>query len=66
MGRIRRGGYIFIWWIGDHQPQFVHVYGGNGRFITRVNLHTMQPMDVDSLPKGVAALIRQLQKEGRL
>jgi hypothetical protein len=23
MGKIRRGGYIFIWWIGDHAPRRV-------------------------------------------
>lgn len=21
MGRIRRGGYVFIWWVGDHAPR---------------------------------------------
>jgi hypothetical protein len=24
-GRVRRGGYIFIWWVGDHPPRPVHV-----------------------------------------
>ena len=66
MGRIRRGGYIFTWWIGDHDPLHVHVYDKDGKFITRVNLRTMQPMDTASLPKTVPALISQLRKEGRL
>ena len=66
MGRIRRGGYIFIWWIGDHEPQHVHVYDDDGKFITRVNLRTMQPMDTASLPKAVPQLVAELQKEGRL
>jgi hypothetical protein len=26
MGRIRRGGYLIDWWIGDHRPKHVHVY----------------------------------------
>jgi hypothetical protein len=26
MGRIRRGGYVFLTWKGDHQPKHVHVY----------------------------------------
>ena len=26
MGRVRRGGYIIEWWIGDHYPKHVHVY----------------------------------------
>jgi len=41
MGRIRRGGYIFIWWIGDHPPRHVHVFDNDGKIITRVNLDTM-------------------------
>ena len=26
MSIIRRGGYIFIAWIGDHSPRHIHVY----------------------------------------
>jgi len=26
MGRIRRGGYVFLSWKGDHGPRHVHVY----------------------------------------
>jgi len=44
----------------------VHVFDKNGKLITRVNLETMQPMDVPALPKRVAELIRELQDEGRL
>lgn len=66
MGRIRRGGYTFIWWVGDHAPQHVHVFDKNGRLITRVNLATMQPMDVPKINKRVVGLIRELQSEGRL
>lgn len=25
MGRVRRGGYIFEFWVGDHSPRHVHV-----------------------------------------
>ena len=41
MGRIRRGGYVFIWWKGDHAPSHGHVYGKNGKLISRVKLDTM-------------------------
>jgi len=44
----------------------VHLYDDDGKFITRVNLRTMQPLDTASLPKTVPALIAQLKKEGRL
>jgi hypothetical protein len=65
MGRIRRGGYIFIWWIGDHQPRHVHVFDNGGKIITRVNLKTMQPMDVRKIDKKIVNLIDALRKEGR-
>jgi hypothetical protein len=66
MGRVRRGGYIFIWWIGDHPPRHVHVYNDDANFITRMNLQTMQPMDVPKIDKRIVDLIRELQREGRL
>ncbi|MEQ1663780.1 MAG: DUF4160 domain-containing protein [Bdellovibrionales bacterium] len=37
MGRIRRGGYLIEWWIGDHSPKHVHVYK-NGRLIAKVEV----------------------------
>ena len=45
MGKVRRGGYMFIWWIGDHRPRHVHVFDKNSKLITRVNLDTMTSMD---------------------
>ena len=66
MGKVRRGGYTFLWWIGDHNPPQVHVYDKNGRLITRVNLETMQAMDIPKVERRIVVLIRQLQNEGRL
>ena len=66
MGRIRRGGYIFISWVGDHPPRHVHIYDVNANFIRRMNLETMQPMDVVKVDKGIVDIIRDLQTEGRL
>jgi predicted NBD/HSP70 family sugar kinase len=65
MGRDRRGGYIFIWWIGDHRPRHVHVFDNDGRIITRVNLETMQPMDVEKIDSRIVELINELREEGR-
>ncbi len=65
MGRIRRGGYIFIWWIGDHTPRHVHVFDNDGKIITRVNLDTMQPMDIAKIDKKIVGLIDELREEGR-
>ena len=66
MGKIRRSGYTFIWWIGDHRPRHVHVFDKADRLITRVNLETMQPMDSPQIAGKLLVLLRQLQAEGRL
>ena len=64
MGKIRRGGYIFVSWKSDHPPRHVHVYR-EGRLIVKWDLDNHRPM------KGVASqairdLLRALQAEGRL
>lgn len=35
MGRIRRGGYLIEWWIGDHSPKHVHIYR-DGELVAKV------------------------------
>lgn len=40
MGRVRRGGYLIDWWIGDHSPKHVHVYR-NGAFVAKVEIPGM-------------------------
>jgi hypothetical protein len=66
MGRIRRGGYIFVWWIGDHKPRHVHVFDKDEHILTRVNLDTMQPMDIPKIDRRILVLIEVLKREGRL
>lgn len=55
-----------MWWIGDHPPRHVHVFDKNGRLITRVNLETMTPMDIQQIDRKILTVIRELQNEGRL
>ena len=66
MGRIRRGGYTFLWWIGDHAPRHVHVFDKNGKLMTRVDLETMRAMDIPKVSVKVIAVIQELKNEGRL
>ena len=49
MGKVRRGGYLFLWWAGDHQPPHVHVFDGKGKLLGRVAIATKAPLD-DWLP----------------
>jgi hypothetical protein len=62
--RIRRGGYIFITWIGDHPPRHVHVYH-DGVLIVKWDLERDQPMEGHASAR-VRALLADLRAEGLL
>jgi len=62
--KIRRGGFIFIAWRGDHSPRHVHVYR-NGRLIVKWDLENRMAMKGKGSRK-ILELIRQLEAEGRL
>lgn len=64
MGKIRRGGYLFITWKGDHTPRHVYVYR-ESRLVVKWDLENDQPMK-GSVSQKVVDLIRQLQAEGEL
>ena len=61
MGKLRRGGYIFIWWIGDHSPRHVHVYR-NGKLIVKWDLDNKKAMKGNA-PRRVVVLIEELESE---
>lgn len=62
MGKIRRGGYIFITWQGDHPPRHVHVYR-EGRLVVKWDLDNRKPMRGEA-PRKVLELITELELEG--
>lgn len=64
MGKIRRGGYVFITWKGDHSPRHVHVYR-DGRLVVIWDLDNMKSMK-GVAPRRVIALITMLESEGTL
>jgi len=64
MGKLRRGGYIFVWWKGDHSPRHVHVYR-DGRLVVKWDLDNNKAMK-GSAPRRVIELLRQLEAEGLL
>jgi hypothetical protein len=63
MGKIRRGGYIFEWWIGDHEPKHIHVSDGNGELLGRVASGNFAPLDDWKPPRKVVEIIQQIVKE---
>jgi hypothetical protein len=64
MGKIRRGGYVFVTWIGDHTPRHVHVYR-DGKLILKWDLDNECAVQ-GKLSRDILKLIAELQQEGRL
>ena len=64
MAKIRRGGYVFVTWVGDHPPRHVHVYR-DGRFVVKWDLDRGQAME-GSAPARVRKLLATLVEEGLL
>ncbi len=64
MGKIRRGGYVFVTWKGDHAPRHVHVYR-DGRFVVKLDLENKKPMKGEA-SQQLVELIEELESEGRL
>jgi len=64
MGKIRRGGFIFITWIGDHSPYHVHVYE-DGRLVVKWDLENDVAMKGEATRK-ILKLIDELRDEGKL
>jgi hypothetical protein len=64
MGKVRRGGYVFVTWKGDHTPRHVHVYR-DGKFIVKWDVENQKPMK-GAAPNRVVELIEELEAEGQL
>ena len=63
MGKIRRGNYIFLSWVGDH-GHHVHVYR-DGKFVLKWDLDENQVIK-GKITKKLRKMIDQLRKEGLL
>lgn len=64
MARIRRGGYIFLTWIGDHSPRHVHVYR-DGKLVVKWDLESKLPMEGEA-SRRILSLIEELEAEALL
>ena len=65
MGKIRRGGYVFVSWISDH-GNHVHVYR-DGRLIVKWDLDgNREEPGSPPASRRIRKLIGQLKAEGRL
>jgi hypothetical protein len=51
MGKLRRGGYIFVWWKGDHPPRHVHIYR-DGKLVVKWDLDNQKVMNGEASKKS--------------
>jgi len=66
MGKVRRGGYIIKWFIGDHSPRHVHIETPGGKLLGRLDLTTLDGIEGWQPSKKLLKIIEELKKEGRL
>ena len=64
MARIRRGGFIFVSWKGDHTPRHVHVYRDR-LLVVKWDLENAMAM-VGKASARILQLIAALEAEGLL
>ena len=64
MGKVRRGGYVFISWVADHPPRHVHVYR-DGKFVVKWDLENDKPMKGEATARLIE-LIHKLDVEGEI
>jgi hypothetical protein len=64
MTKVRRGGYEFVTWIGDHEPRHVHVMR-DGVLIAKWNLER-RAASSGHVTGRMRRLIEELVREGRL
>jgi len=64
VGKIRRGGYVFLTWKGDHSPHHVHVYR-DGRLVLKWDMENNVPMKGKPTNR-ILGLIAELRAEGLL
>jgi hypothetical protein len=62
MGKIRRGGYVFITWKGDHYPRHVHVYK-DGKLLVKWDLDNRKPIK-GKASRRILQLTEELESEG--
>ena len=64
MGKVRRGGYVFVTWKGDHTPRHTHVYR-DGKFIVKWDLENKRLM-AGKASRRLIKLIEVLELERQL
>jgi hypothetical protein len=62
VSKIKRGGFLFISWIGDHDPKHVHVFRDD-RLICKWDLENRRVMEGE-ITRQILKYIDELEEEG--
>ena len=62
MGRIRRGGYIFEFWVGDHPPRHVHVIKSR-KLLAQVELDEKLTLMEGKINRRIQKILKKLMEE---
>jgi hypothetical protein len=64
MSKVRRGGFVFVSWTGDHDPRHVHVYRDR-KLVVKWDLERGQAMK-GRATRQILRYIEELEREGKL
>lgn len=64
VGKIWRGNYVFLFYVGDHTPRHVHVYRER-KLVVKWDLENRQAMKGHATPR-ILELIAELEAEDLL
>ena len=64
MSKVKRGGYVFIRWKGDHDPPHVHIYKDD-HLVAKVDLAEFELLE-GSINSKILYILIALCKEGKL
>lgn len=65
MGRVKRGGYIFETWIGDHPPRHVHVIKDR-TLVARIELDDNLTVMDGMKNRRIHRILKKIMKDGLL
>ena len=65
MGRVKRGGYVFEFCVGDHSPRHVHIYKDH-RMTAKVELDEELTVMKGRISRRLRKILRSLIKEGTI
>ena len=64
MGKIKKGGYVFLSWVGDHAPRHVHVYRSR-KLVLKWDLENWKSMK-GTASKIILKHIKVLLEDGKI